>query len=734
MAKMGTGEDVCVQVLLPLALPMAYSYLADVRLGLVPGHYVRVPLGPREMVGVVWSIEDDGREAEEQPKISRERLKYVAERFDTPPMPDVQRQFVDWVAAYTVSAPGAVLRMCLRSTEALSPPKPQIGYRTGGVEPVRLTPQRLRVLKAAEGGLLWRPADLAEMAGVTAGVVRGLIEAGTLVGETLPPLEVFEKPEPRAHQVLLSSEQAEAARVLRSQVAARKYCVTLLDGVTGSGKTEVYFEAIAATLERGKQALLLLPEIALTKGFLQRFEKRFGVRPAEWHSGLTASARQRVWRGIALGQARVVVGARSSLFLPFSDLGLIVVDEEHDAAFKQEDGVIYHARDMAVVRGALGDFPVVLSSATPGLETLVNVDSGRYKSVQLTRRHAGASFPAVEIIDLKSDGPEPHKWIAPRLVSAIAETLGNGEQALLFLNRRGYAPLTLCRSCGYRFKCPDCDAWLVEHRFRRQLHCHHCGFHNARPEECPACHAEASLVACGPGVERIAEEAVELFPEARLSILSSDMTRGRTLSEMITDIAERKVDLIIGTQLVAKGHHFPGLTLVGVIDADIGFGQGDPRAAERTYQILRQVAGRAGREDLPGRALLQTYAPEHPAIEALVKGDRAAFYDYEREIRDRSGFPPFGRLASIILSGPSQPGVERFAKSLARVAPLAEGVRVLGPAPAPIAVIRGRHRYRLLVKTKRDFNMQKYLSQWLHPVKVPSNLRLSIDIDPQSFF
>lgn len=724
-----------MQVLLPLALPMAYSYLAAAGMDLVPGHYVRVPLGPRQIVGVVWSIDGEDRPTETAaPKISRDRLKYVAERYETPPMSGVQRQFVDWVAAYTLSAPGSVLRMCLRSTEALSPPKPQIGYRFGGEEPKRLTPQRKRVLEAAEGGLLRLPGELAELAGVTTSVVRGLIDAGTLIGETLPPLKNFEKPDPRAHQVELSSEQAEAAKTLRANVAAKKYSVTLLDGVTGSGKTEVYFEAIAATLERGRQALLLLPEIALTKGFVERFEKRFGTRPAEWHSGMTVRMRQRVWRGVALGQAKVVVGARSSLFLPFADLGLIVVDEEHDSAFKQEDGVIYHARDMAVVRGSLGNFPVVLSSATPALETMVNVDNGRYQRVQLTKRHAGASFPKMTIIDLKTEGPEPLKWIAPKLVVAMAETLGKGEQVLLFLNRRGYAPLTLCHRCGHRFKCPDCEAWLVEHRFRRQLHCHHCGFQTPRPDECPSCHAEGALVACGPGVERIAEEAAELFPEARLCILSSDMGSGKTLSDMLADITDRKIDLVIGTQLAAKGHHFPGLTLVGIIDADIGFGQGDPRAAERTYQILRQVAGRAGREELAGQAYLQTYAPEHPAIDALVKGDREAFYAHERAIRDRSGFPPYGRLASIILSGASQAGVEKLAKLLARTAPASEGARVLGPAPAPIALIRGRHRYRLLVKTRRDFNMQKYISQWLQPHKIPSNIRLTVDVDPQSFY
>jgi len=430
---MVTADEVCVQVLLPLALPMAYSYLAPAGMNLEPGHYVRVPLGPRQMTGVVWSIEEAG----DEPEISRDRLKYVAERFETPPMPEIQRRFVDWVAGYTLSAPGSVLRMCLRSTEALSPPKPQMGYRIGGPEPARLTPQRQRVLEAASDNMLLRPAELAELAGVTMSVVRGLIDAKTLVGEILPPLKSFDRPDPRAHQVQLSAEQAKAATVLRANVAARKYSATLLDGITGSGKTEVYFEAIAATLERGQQVLLMLPEIALTKGFVKRFEQRFGVPPAEWHSGMTARMRQRVWRGVAVGEAKVVIGARSSLFLPFSDLGLIVVDEEHDTAFKQEDGVIYHARDMAVVRATLGEFPVVLSSATPALETLVNVDNERYQSVQLTRRHAGASYPQMNIIDLKTEGPEPQKWIAPRLVTAMAETLGQREQVLLFLNRRG---------------------------------------------------------------------------------------------------------------------------------------------------------------------------------------------------------------------------------------------------------------------------------------------------------
>jgi primosomal protein N' (replication factor Y) len=465
----------------------------------------------------------------------------------------------------------------------------------------------------------------------------------------------------------LSPAQREAANDLIARFAAGG--VVLVDGVTGAGKTEVYFEAVAAALRAGRQALVLLPEIALTAQWLRRFEQRFGAPPAQWHSDLTAAERRHAWRAVAAGEVRIVVGARSALFLPYSELGLIVVDEEHDQAYKQEDGVAYQARDMAVLRGHLGHIPVVLVSATPALETLHNVSSGRYGTVLLPDRHAGATLPKVSVIDLRRDKPARQRWLSPGLVGALEQTLAAGEQALLFLNRRGYAPLTLCRACGHRLNCPNCSAWLVEHRLAGRLQCHHCGYQARVPEICPNCRASASFAACGPGVERLAEEARGLFPAARIAMLTSDTLGGpRSAAQMIDRIARHEIDLLIGTQVVAKGHHFPMLTLVGIVDADLGLSGGELRAAERTYQLLHQVSGRAGRALRAGQVLLQTYDPGHPVIQALLANDRDGLITHEMAERQMAGMPPFGRLAALILSSRDGERLDRFARDLSRAA------------------------------------------------------------------
>jgi len=570
---------------------------------------------------------------------------------------------------------------------------------------------------------------------VSGGVIDGLIDEGTIETLVLPPEPVAEKPDPDFTRTDFTPDQEAGAAELKAAVAAGGYSVSLLDGVTGSGKTEVYFEAVADTIRADRQSLILMPEIALTAQFLDRFAARFGVRPAEWHSELSPRKRARTWKAVAEGQASVVVGARSALFLPYADLGLIVVDEEHDAAYKQEDGVRYHARDMAVVRGHIARIPVVLSSATPSLETEVNARRGRYRRLHLPERFGGQRMPAVEAIDLRRERPPPGRFIAPTLAGAVLTTLGRGEQALFFLNRRGYAPLTLCRACGFRFSCPNCDAWLVDHRFRRQLVCHHCGFAMPHPAECPKCQAVNSYVAIGPGVERLEEEVRELFPQARVLVLSSDLVATvERLREELDDFAAGRFDIVIGTQLVAKGHHFPMLNLVGVVDADLGLANGDPRAAERTFQLLHQVVGRAGRDAGVGHGYLQTHQPEHPVIRALIAQDRDAFYDAEIAAREATHYPPFGRLASIVVSGPDKHETTSFARALARAAPPNDDVRVLGPAEAPLALVRGRHRLRLLIKSPRAFDLSAYLRGWLAAAPKPKgSIKLDIDVDPQSF-
>ncbi len=567
------------------------------------------------------------------------------------------------------------------------------------------------------------------------GVIDALIDEGTLEALPLPAAPVARAPNPSHLTPDLTDAQRAAAEALRASVARGGFSVTLIDGVTGSGKTEVYFEAAADNMRQGRQTLILMPEIALTGQFLDRFAERFGVRPAEWHSELSPRKRARTWAAVAAGEVSVVAGARSALFLPYADLGLIVVDEEHDSAYKQEDGVHYHARDMAVVRARIADIPIVLASATPSIETEVNARRGRYQRLALPERFGGQHLPAIEAIDLRREGPPRGRYIAPRLADDVRLALERNEQALLFLNRRGYAPLTLCRACGYRFACPNCDAWLVDHRFRRRLVCHHCGFAMPTPDACPHCAATQSFVACGPGIERIEEEVASLFPGARVLVLSSDLVATiERMREELKAVADGHVDIVIGTQIVAKGHHFPKLNLVGIVDADLGLANGDPRAAERTFQLLHQVAGRAGRAEGRGHGLLQTHQPDHPVMRALVAQDREAFYAAEIAARERAGYPPFGRLASLVISAGDRHAAEAFARKLVAAAPHTDTVRILGPAEAPLAVVRGRYRFRILVKSARAFDLSAYLRGWLaHAPKPKGNLKLEVDIDPQSF-
>jgi primosomal protein N' (replication factor Y) len=725
-----------VPVLLPVALDQTYDYLLPREMAgspaVAPGAFVLVPFGTQTRLGAIWDAPfgDPGK------PVPDGKLKAIAAGLpEVPPLPLLSLRFAEWVARYTLTPLGMVVRMMMGAPAVFEPAKPRFGVQlnSGAPEPPRLTPARRRTIEAATDGQVRAKAALAAEAQCSTGVIDGLVEAGVLVEVAIPERR-FPVPDPAHAQVRFSDEQASAAQALRA-AAERGFSVSLLDGVTGSGKTEVYFEAVARALEGGRQVLIMLPEIALTSQFMDRFQGRFGCPPVEWHSALSAPERARAWRAAASGEARVVVGARSALFLPYRDLGLIVVDEEHDGSFKQEERVHYQARDMAVARASLGKLPVVLSSATPSIESHVNARTGRYRSLVLPGRYSGADLPTVIAIDMRREPPETGRWLAPTLVDAINDTLGEERQTLLFLNRRGYAPLTLCRSCGHRFDCPQCTAWLVEHRYRNRLNCHHCGFSLPPPAKCPACGAADSLVACGPGVERIAEEVAARFPGARLALLSSDLVPSLVeMREIIKSIETGEAQIVIGTQMVAKGHHFPQLTLVGIVDGDLGLGTADPRAAERTFQLLHQVTGRAGRVLDKGRGLVQTYNPDHPVMRAIMTGDREAFLASEIRHRQAGLLPPFGRLAALIVSARDKQLAELFARDVRRHAPPAARIEVLGPAEAPIAVVRGRHRWRLLVKAPRELDLQAYLRAWLATLpKPPSDLRLTVDIDPYSF-
>ena len=712
-------------ILLPMPLPEAFDYAEPEGLELAVGDQVAAPLGPRMLRGVVVALRDGA--GHNRP------LKPVQARLPDPPLPPRTLEFVLWAARYSVDAPGQPLAMALRGLRA-PPPKPERRLVASGLLPDRMTPAREKVLQAAAEPLT--PPDLARSAGVTGSVVKGLFEAGALSEVWVAPDVTLPSPDLARAGPELNASQAAAAKALAGIVDEGGFAAALLDGVTGSGKTEVYFEAVAHALRQSPevQVLVLLPEIALTQAVIARFEDRFGAAPAEWHSGVAAPSRRRTWEGVVGGDVRIVVGARSALFLPFRNLRLIIVDEEHDSSYKQEDGFIYQARDLAVARAKIEQAAVVLASATPSLETLYNAEQGRYRWLRLADRHGAARLPRISLVDLREAPPEPGRWLSLPLVEAMAATLARNEQSLLFLNRRGYAPLVLCKACGERMRAPDTDSWLVEHRYTGRLVCHLTGFSMPRPERCPHCGAKDSLVSIGPGVERVEEEARALFPEARLAVFSSDTVQSADQARtLVASMAAGEIDILVATQAAAKGHDFPRLTLVGIVDADLSLRGGDLRAAERTFQLLAQAAGRAGRREAPGTALLQTWAPDHPVMQALAAQDRDGFVAVEMAEREAAGLPPFGRLAALIVTGTDAAVLEAYVRDLAAAAPNAEGVEVYGPADPPYALIRGRRRKRFLVRADRSVDLQGFLSAWRARVRIPGSVRLTVDVDPYSF-
>jgi primosomal protein N' (replication factor Y) len=714
------------EVIIPLPVPEPFDYLVPEDMTLAPGDHVLVPLGPRKIWGLV-------REVRETPATNR-ALKAVAERIDMPPLPPNTLAFVEWAARWQIAPPGDPMAIALRGLRS-EPPRPPRRIVLTGQAPSKMTPAREKALEAAASGAPTAVA-LAEMAGVSTGVIKALIDDGALAVVEIAEADAFPAPDPNHAPAVLNPSQAAAAKVLGEMVEAGGFQAALVDGITGSGKTEVYLEAVATALRVDPEAqiLVLLPEIALTQAVLARFKERFGAEPAEWHSGVSSPKRRRVWDAVIAGQARIVVGARSALFLPFKHLRLIVVDEEHDSSFKQEDGFIYQGRDLAVARANIEKCAVVLASATPSLESLWNAEQGRYKWLRLSTRHGVALLPQIDLIDLREQPPEYGRWLSPPLVAAMAETYARGEQTLLFLNRRGYAPLVICKACGQKLTAPDTDSWLVEHRYTGRLVCHLTGFSMRKPEKCPHCGAKDSLTSIGPGVERIEDEVKSLFPEARVAVFSSDtVPDGESARALVARMAGHEIDVMVATQAAAKGHNFPMLTLVGVVDADLGLKGGDLRAGERTFQLLAQATGRAGRHERPGRALIQTWQPEHPVMQALKAGDRDAFIEAESAEREAARLPPFGRLVAIVLSSADPNALETVARNLAAAVPNAEGAEVYGPADAPLALIRGRRRKRFLVRADRGVDIQGLVSTWLSRVKVPACVRVVVDVDPYSF-
>ena len=726
--------DTPVPVLVPVPVDAPFDYRWELPVPPQPGSYVEVPFGARRLVGVVWDRPPPRRSPPA-------RLRTVERLLDLPPLPAPLRRLLEETAAETLAPLGAVLRLTLAVPAAFAPEPARLGYRRGDAVVKRMTPARRRVLASLGTAEVLPAAEIARRAGVGSGVVRAMADAGLLEAAPLPEPEPA-RPDPDRPGHRLSAAQEEAASRLRRMVREGNHTVALLEGVPGAGKTEVYFEAVAEALAAGRRVLVLLPEIALSAQWLERFERRFGAPPAVWHCALTPARRRRLWRRVAEGREPVVVGARSALFLPLAGLGLVILDEEHDPSFKQDEGVCYDARPMARVRARLEGCPLLLVSATPSVESAYRAGAvpgftpprERWHHLLLPDRHGGATLPEIRLVDLRRERPPPASWLSPPLREALGACLEAGEQALLFLNRRGYAPLTLCRACGHRLRCPNCSAWLVTHRLKHRLQCHHCGWSRPEPEHCPHCGTVEALVASGPGVERIAEEVRHLLPDARLRIVTSDTVRtAEQAAGLVRAVTAGEVDILVGTQILAKGHHFPALTLVGVVDADLGLSGGDLRAAERSFQLLYQVAGRAGRAQRSGRVLIQTHLPDHPVMQALARGDRHGFLESELAEREASGMPPFGRLAALVLSGRDAEQVRREARRLARTAPRLEGLTVLGPAPAPLALLRGRYRERFLLKAAPEVDLPACLRQWLAGARLPGSVRLRVDVDPQSF-
>ncbi|WP_421730201.1 primosomal protein N' [Brevundimonas sp.] len=714
-------------VLIPLPVQEAFDYEVADDMVLQRGDQVAVPLGPRLMRGIVSEVRETTG--------SNRRLKAVESLLDDPRLPRGTVDFVEWAARWTLSPPGEMAATALKGLRAPRPRPERRLRRVGDKLPARPTQARTTVLDTLADRTMTRP-DLSAASGASSAVIKGLIDEGVLEVIEIEAVAAFDAPDPDHAPAVLNVDQSASADAIAGATADGGFVPFLLDGVTGSGKTEAYLEAAARTLraDPAAQILILLPEIALTQDLIRRITARFGAAPAEWHSGIAPPRRRQVWEAVVAGRCNIVVGARSALFLPFPNLKLVVVDEEHDGSFKQEDGLVYHGRDLAVARARIEGATVVLASATPSLETLWNAHNGRYRWLKLSARHGAAVLPDIKLLDLRQNPPDPQTWLSQPLREAIGETFARGEQTLLFLNRRGYAPVVLCRACGHRLTAPDTDSWLVEHRYTGRLVCHLTGFTMARPKACPSCGAEDSLVSVGPGVERVEEEVRLLFPEARTAVFSSDtVPDAKAARALIQSMVDGEIDILVATQAAAKGHNFPKLTLVGVVDADLGLRGGDLRAAERTFQLLTQATGRAGRADRPGQALLQTWTPDHPVLMALAAGDRDGFVEAEMAEREASTLPPYGRLAALILSGENAVAVEQTAEALAQAIPNAERLEVYGPADAPLGLIRGRRRKRLLVRADRDVNLQSFLRAWLGRVKVPGSVRLTVDVDPYSF-
>ena len=738
------SNEVAVLVSGPFNEPFDYS-VESKKDGVCVGQVVLVPFGKRKNVGIIVG--------EGTRTIPQEKLKRIEEIYEINPIPQPSIELIYFLANWYCAYKGLVLKMVLSPVEAITSTEYKKVYKSKfqdseeieEINKSKITSKRKLILdflfKSKQAVF---QEDLIDNTGVSKSILKDMTKKNLIVEELVKKEAYSNLKVPNYNKIkfeinkLLNSEQKNAVEKINVSIKKKKPDCFLLDGVPGSGKTETYFQTVKTCLDEGKQILILLPEISLTPDWEKRFHQSFSFAPLVWHSGITKTKKKQIWLSALNSSAGVIVGARSALMLPILNLGLIIVDEEHDPAFKQEEGVRYNARDMAIYKAIRSSVPIVLASATPSLETYHNMKIGKYIHLTLPKRATGAALPDIKLIDLKANTPERGKWISSVLTNEIKSKLDNREQSLLFLNRRGYAPLTICNSCGNKIKCVNCETWLVEHRSQNTLVCHHCGYTKRISNTCDICGAEGQIKACGPGVERIEEEINQLFPEAKLTVLSSDtMKSQKTLVKTLEKIKNNKVDIIIGTQMIAKGHDFPDLKLVGIIDSDVGLSGGDLRASERSFQLLQQVSGRSGRHSIDeqdkGVVFLQTYDNENPIIRAIAKNNRDDFFEKELSSRKNANMPPFGRLAAIILSSKYERKLDGFASELLRVAPLFKNVKIFGPAPAPLYFLRGKYRRRFLIKSDKTVNIQDVLLNWTNKIKTPHNVKLTIDIDPFSF-
>ena len=724
-----------VKVLIPNVVNTGYDYrlTADADIG----QFVRVSVMNRHYIGVVFGFGDSG--------LAPEKIKNVAEIYPQKLSVD-DLSWIQKMSAWTLMTSGAVLRLIINVPDAFLPPRIEPLYNFNFDADGKITENRQMVMDAysSNDNTPMTINDLRNIAHVGPSVINTMIKRGLL---TLCETRVVESNEFNytyrdTGNVVLNDEQSAAAHAIGAAVDSGGFSVHVLDGITGSGKTQVYFDSVLRAYNAGKSVLLMMPEIALTAQFMTRFQHRFGAPPVVWHSNLTAARRREIWRGVLDKKIKIVVGTRSALFLPWQDLGLIVVDEEHDSSYKQEDMGNYHARDMAILRAKIAGFPIVLASATPSAETLHNVNVGKYKILKLTSRFGGAQLPAISTIDLRESRPtdymlpdndiSQHGCLSPALCDAITETLNAHQQVMLFINRRGFAPITQCRKCGWVATCPDCSVGMTYHKRLGKLLCHMCGRTMPLPQKCPECANEISMF--GAGLERIEQEVHARFPNAKTALVSSDtiMTR-QTLERLVEKMEKGEIDIVIGTQILAKGHHFPNLTLVGVVDSDMGLFGTDFRAPEHTFQQLFQVAGRAGRGEFPGRVLLQTYQPTNPVLTAICNCDRDSFMNTDMAARRAAQMPPFGQLIALVIEGEKEATLKSFCDALAAAAPKLNGGKIMGPIAAQIYQIRNWYRMRFLIAGGESANLQPIVKNWLATVRVPANIRIKIDVNPQNF-